>query len=124
MNNWIALIIGGIAGTVARYAISGAVLHKAGMGFPYGTLTVNMLGCFLVGFLDVIIERKFTVPSTVRIMMISGFCGAFTTFSAFILESYSLIKAGALVKVFVYMFGSLSVGLILFRVGMMLASLL
>ena len=70
MNNWLALIIGGIAGTIARYTIAGAISHKTGMDFPYGTLAVNLMGCFFVGFLDVIIERKFPVPSTVRLMMI------------------------------------------------------
>lgn len=123
MNNLVALMIGGIAGTLARYALTGAIFHKMGMDFPYGTLVVNLLGCFLVGFLDVLIERKFTVPSTVRLMMITGFCGAFTTFSAYILETYALIKAGALLKVFAYVCGSVSLGLILFRVGMLTANL-
>ena len=118
MNNLLALIVGGVAGTVARYVLAGAIFHKAGMDFPYGTMAVNLLGCFLVGFLDVLIERKFPVPSTMRLMMITGFCGAFTTFSAYILESYALIKVGAMVKALLYLFGSLSFGLILFRVGM------
>ncbi len=124
MNNWIALILGGIAGTIARYSLAGAIFHKTGMDFPYGTLAVNLLGCFLVGFLDVLIERKFTVPSTVRLMMITGFCGAFTTFSAYILESYTLIKSGAMIKALLYLFGSISLGLILFRVGMLTATIL
>lgn len=123
MNNWTALIAGGIAGTVARYALSGFIFHKTGMDFPYGTLVVNMAGCFLVGFLDAAIERKFAAPSPVRLMMITGFCGAFTTFSAYILESYALIKAGAIVKVFAYVFGSVSLGLILFRLGMLLGQM-
>jgi CrcB protein len=124
MNNWTALIIGGIAGTIARYLLGGVFIHKTGMDFPYGTLVINLLGCFLVGFFDVMIERKFTMPSTVRLMMITGFCGGFTTFSAYILESYALIKSGALIKAFLYLFGSISFGLILFRVGMLTAALL
>ncbi len=124
MNNWLALIAGGIAGTIARYTLAGAIFHKTGMDFPYGTLAVNLLGCFLVGFLDAVIERKFPVPSTMRLMMITGFCGAFTTFSAYILESYALIKAGAMIKALLYAFGSVSFGLIIFRLGMLLGQLI
>ncbi len=121
MNNLIALIVGGAAGTVARYALSGVILHKTGMDFPYSTLFVNLFGCFLVGFLDVMIERKFSVPSSMRIMLITGFCGAFTTFSAYIVESYLLIKVGSFIKAFIYLFGSIAFGLIFFRFGILAA---
>ena len=121
MNTWLYLIFGGILGTLARYGLSVVIVQKAGPHFPWGTFAVNMLGCFLVGFLDILAERKFQAVPQMRLLFVTGFCGAFTTFSAFILESYSLIRAGDLIQALGNVFGSVAVGLILFRLGIIAA---
>ncbi len=124
MDKWGYLIVGGVLGTVARYALSGALMQRTGMDFPYGTLAVNLIGCFLVGFLDVLAERKFQATPQMHILFVTGFCGAFTTFSAFILESYALVKAGAMLQALINVFGSVAAGLILFRIGILLGRLI
>ena len=80
MGKWFGLIIGGVAGTAARYLLSGAVYQIFGTSFPYGTLAVNLIGCFAIGFLAALAEDKFLLGPNMRILLMVGFCGAFTTF--------------------------------------------
>ncbi len=124
MDKLYYLIAGGIAGTVARYMVVGAAAQKLGTGFPYGTLIVNMAGCFLIGFFDVLASKKTAMAPQVRIMLMAGFCGAFTTFSSFILDSHNLIKGGETFRAFLNVMGSVALGFIVFRLGMLLADLL
>ena len=124
MDKWLFLLIGGIAGTFARYAIVGAAYQKIGTTFPYGTLIVNLVGCFLIGFFDVIVEKKIAIAPQLRLLLMVGFCGAFTTFSAFILDSYNLIKAGETLRAFLNVIGSVALGFIVFRLGIFFAELL
>jgi len=117
MNQWICLILGGTAGTLLRYAVSGWALQRAGSVFPFGTLTVNLSGCFLAGFLTVMIESRWPLSANARLLFITGFCGAFTTFSALILEFYGLIRNGDLPRAFLYAGLSFAAGFFLFCAG-------
>lgn len=93
MLNKIALIaVAGATGTLARYAMSGAVHRFLGSDFPWGTFCVNILGCFIAGLVWSVSERSMLVSSSSRTIFFIGFLGAFTTFSSFILETNSLIK--------------------------------
>ncbi|HRY29999.1 MAG TPA: CrcB family protein, partial [Elusimicrobiota bacterium] len=87
MEKWIYLAVGSVAGGFARYLLSGAVHSKWGSGFPYGTLAVNLCGCFLIGLLNGLAEEKFLLNPHARLLLMTGFCGAFTTFSTIMLES-------------------------------------
>ncbi len=98
MTKWINLLIGGTAGTVLRYWITAAVHQWTGPEFPYGTLTVNTIGCFLAGIFYSLAEAKLAASQEARLLFLVGFCGAFTTFSSLILESTHLAKNGELVK--------------------------
>lgn len=120
MDKWIYLITGGVLGTCARYGLTALVTARTGFNFPFGTLAVNLIGCFLVGFFDILAERKFNAHPQMRILLVTGFCGAFTTFSAFILENYSLMRAGDLMPALINIAGSITAGLILFKLGMVL----
>ena len=94
MEKWIYLILGGTVGTVSRFVLGGLVAQRMGTALPWGTLAVNLTGCFVIGFLDVIFERKFLVIHNYRILLMTGFCGAFTTLSSVMLETSDLFKEG------------------------------
>jgi CrcB protein len=117
---WLSLIVGGIAGTLCRYLVSGAVYQFWGTDFPYGTLLVNLSGCFLIGFLAGLAEEKFLLGPNMRLLLMAGFCGAYTTFSTFMLETANLMKDGEMWKAFVNLTVSVVAGFIIFRFGVLL----
>lgn len=85
--------IGGFFGAVARYGLSSWAQRFAPLGFPLGTLLVNVLGCFLLGVLMAWLERA-AAPASLRPLIGVGFLGALTTFSTFGYETFSLLKQG------------------------------
>jgi fluoride exporter len=92
--------------------------------FPYGTFLVNMLGCFLIGFFVVLAEEKFLLGPNTRIFLMIGFCGAFTTFSTFMLETAHLIRDGSAIRAFINVMGSVAIGFVAFRLGVILGEVL
>lgn len=87
------LAAAGAVGTLARYGLAGLVHRLDGASFPWGTLTVNVLGCFLAGLLWTLFENRWVVSGETRLVVLVGFMGAFTTFSAYILESGQLAQS-------------------------------
>ncbi len=85
------VLIGGAIGSLLRYLVSGFVQKQTSPTFPWGTLTVNLLGCFLIGFLWEHFEYV-TAASIIRTFVFMGILGSFTTFSAFSIETINLIK--------------------------------
>jgi fluoride exporter len=122
MSKWLSLISGGILGTCARYALSGVIIHTFGTQFPYGTFIVNLLGCFLVGAFVALSDEKSFFTQDMRLLLITGFCGAFTTFSALVLESSYLIKTGHSYTAFLNVFLSILFGFLIFRCGLWLGN--
>ena len=118
------LIIGGSIGTIARYLLGGFVYRLAGTSFPYGTLVVNVSGCFILGFLATLAEKKFILGPDAKVLLMIGFCGAYTTFSTLIFESDNLLKNGQVMRAFSNIFVSVILGLILFRIGGFLGEIL
>jgi len=86
--------LGGFFGAVMRYLVSGWVHRWVNGSFPYGTLTVNVVGCFLLGYLSGLAETYGLLPTPVRVLILVGFLGAFTTFSTFGLETVALLRDG------------------------------
>lgn len=82
----------GSLGTLARYWFSGLVQRAAGSGFPWGTLAVNVSGCFLFGLVWSLAEYRLTIGGEVRTVVLMGFMGAFTTFSSFAFETSQLLR--------------------------------
>jgi len=87
------LAIAGGLGTLARYSLAGLVHRYDGAAFPWGTLTVNVVGCFLAGLLWALFEGRWAVSGETRVIVFVGFMGAFTTFSAYMLESGELVRS-------------------------------
>jgi CrcB protein len=87
--------LGGAVGSVARYKLSGLVLHHTiDWRFPAGTFAVNVLGCLLAGILAGLAERHHLFTADMRLLLFTGLLGGFTTFSAFGLETMHLLKRG------------------------------
>ena len=87
--------VGGFAGALLRYSVSGLVQNiSTAVAFPYGTLVVNLLGCLLIGGLSQIVESQGVVSPEIQSFMFIGFLGAFTTFSTFGNESFLLLSQG------------------------------
>jgi len=88
--SWLALA--GALGTVARYGLAGVVYRLNTGPFPWGTIAVNITGCFLAGFLWTLFEHRWPVTGEVRTAVLVGFLGAFTTFSTLILETGEMLR--------------------------------
>ena len=92
IQRMLLLCLAGAAGTLCRYALSGLTHRIAGTAFPFGTLAVNTAGCFAAGLLWALFEHRWPVSGEMRIIVMIGFMGAFTTFSTYILESGELVR--------------------------------
>lgn len=112
---WIAL--GGAAGSVFRYLLGGAVQRFAGLSFPAGTLTVNVIGGLIIGALTQHYLNIQTSP-VMRVALITGFCGGFTTFSAFSIETVGLLEGGEYAKATAYIVLSVSMSIAAALAGM------
>jgi fluoride exporter len=89
---WVA--VGGAIGSIARFWCSGAVANAIGQTFPWGTLAVNIIGSFIIGFVATLTgpDGRLLVPSDARVFVMVGICGGFTTFSSFSLQTLDLIR--------------------------------
>jgi fluoride exporter len=91
--------IGGMLGSIARYLLSKSIDGRANSIFPVGTLSVNILGSLFLGFIYALTLRKAGLDDSWRIFLATGFCGGFTTFSAFALENFSLLHQRPIVSI-------------------------
>lgn len=124
MGKWIGLLGGTLAGGVARYVLAGAAYQVFGTRFPYGTLAVNLSGCFLIGFLDSLAEVKFLLGPNARVMLMIGFCGAFTTLSTVMLETSNLLKDGQTLRALTNVTATILLGFLLFHLGEVIGEVL
>ncbi len=89
---WVAL--GGAIGSALRYGVNIAAPRLLGTGFPWATLTVNIVGSFLMGLLSAALAEKFSDQPDLRLFLTTGILGGFTTFSAFSLDVFGLMQRG------------------------------
>jgi CrcB protein len=113
--NWIfilAVALGGAVGSVARYLVGIGAGRLFGTDFPWGTLIINITGSFVIGLFAGLFATRWNLPQAARIFLIVGFCGGYTTFSTFSLDSFYLIERGEFASTAAYMVASalLSVG--------------
>ena len=116
---------GGFIGSIARYLLSGWVLHHTlGGKFPWSTFVVNVLGCLLIGVLSGMIERLEWFTPQMRLLLLTGLLGGFTTFSTFGLETVFLLRRGEVLIAVAYTLSSVAVCITAVWVGLRLIELL
>lgn len=118
MKPWMWVALGGALGSVARFKLSGWVLHYTpGWRFPLGTFVVNLAGCLVVGVLAGLAVKQSTFSPEARLFLFTGLLGGFTTFSAFGLETLLLMKRGAVLPALANVVLSVGLGLTLAWLG-------
>ena len=116
MWNLLYIAAGGAAGALCRYGLSEAIITHAGKGFPWGTLAVNLAGCFAIGLAYHLVTAQ-RIPHEISWLLITGFLGAFTTFSTFSLETNTLLRDGAYLAALAYILASVLAGVGLCAAG-------
>ncbi|MBI1274105.1 MAG: fluoride efflux transporter CrcB [Alphaproteobacteria bacterium] len=101
-----AIFVGGGLGAMSRHAVGIFMTQKLGAGFPFGTLAVNLLGAFLIGMLAELLAFRDQPPEALRALLVTGFLGGFTTFSAFSLEAGLMLERGAFGTLAIYLAAS------------------
>ncbi|MEH6475667.1 MAG: fluoride efflux transporter CrcB [Sneathiella sp.] len=112
MNTYLSIAIGGAIGACARYGVGTLAVRMLGHGYPYGTLIVNILGSFLMGVLIETLALKWSPPPEIRSLLVTGFLGAFTTFSTFSLDVAVQVQKGAFLIAGGYIFLSVLLSII------------
>lgn len=103
--------LGGAIGSVCRYLTGLFMTRLFGPSFPWGTITVNIIGSFAIGLLTELVARRLNASMELRLLIVVGFLGGFTTFSSFSLDTVALIEKGALMTALTYVAASLFVSL-------------
>jgi len=114
------IMLGGSLGALMRFVVSSSITEKFGTSFPYGTLTVNVLGSFVMGFLAMFLVERMGLDPLLRLGIFVGFLGAFTTFSTFSMETLNLFEQGESVRALANMFVSVVLSVLAVWLGVIL----
>ena len=112
---------GGFLGTIFRYLTSVFFTKQFPSAFPYGTFVVNIIGCLVIGLVYGFSERYNWSSSEIRLFLATGFCGGFTTFSAFALENVKLLQSSNYLTFGIYSLASFFICLLFVYVGLQIA---
>jgi len=125
IRTMIAIALGAIPGAVGRYLLTEFAKIMIGKDFSYyGTFFINITGCFIIALFYTLNEQKFkNITPEVRLMITTGFCGAYTTFSTYGLETFTQIDKGNITVALIYWLGSMLVGMIGIQLGVTLGKL-
>jgi len=118
---YMAVGAGGIFGAMARYFVTLASHAVFDTDFPVGTLIINLTGSLFLGWFAVMTETRIILPAAFKLAIAVGFVGAYTTFSTFCLDSTKLLQGGAYYQFAFNVVGSVVLGLVAVRVGMLIA---
>ncbi len=120
----LGLALAGALGSLARYGLAGLIQRGDHSGFPWGTLAVNMLGCFLFGLIWTLTQHRFLLSGETRMILLVGFLGSFTTFSAFLFETDQMIEHSQWFLAGANVLGELAAGLAAYLLGAALGRLM
>jgi CrcB protein len=121
MQTWIAVACGGAVGAVLRWQMTAGMYRWLGRDFPWGTLSVNVLGSFAMGLLVLLFIERFDPEPALRLGVLVGFLGAFTTFSSFAVETVQLIQDEAPLRALLYVSASVGACVAAVLAGMLVA---
>jgi fluoride exporter len=113
--------VGGGAGSMLRYAVQKLFNPQLSTAFPTGTFLVNIAGCFLIGILWSLFSRNMSWSEDNRLLLMTGLCGGFTTFSAFTMEGIGLLKENKTTLFLIYVIASVAGGLLATLIGIRIA---
>ncbi len=120
----ISIALGGALGALARYGLGGLVHRWLSASFPWGTVAVNLVGCFLFGLVWAMAAGRWSVDSQTRTLLLVGFMGAFTTFSTFIAESGRLLAHAQMLLAMANILLQVTVGLAVYFLGMIVGRMI
>lgn len=122
LKSFLLVGAGGAVGSMARYAVSYLFSKIATGQFPAGTFIINVTGSLIIGILFGLTARSQWLQQGGILLLASGFCGGFTTFSTFAVENVNLMQKGESITSLIYIAGSVIIGLLLCRLGMWLTA--
>jgi fluoride exporter len=122
IKNILLVGLGGGIGSIVRYLCQKWLAGHYPHSFPWGTFTVNITGCLLIGIFWGMTFKSLNAAETWKLLLMTGFCGGFTTFSAFTMEGIGLLKQEKLFMFFSYVAGSIIIGLLATYAGMKIIS--
>jgi CrcB protein len=122
MKQVLLVFLGGGIGSALRYAI-GRIFNTSSAGYPWGTFSVNIIGSLLIGVFMGIALKNNNLSENQTLLLVTGLCGGFTTFSAFAYENQQFLKEGDLTSFAIYTLGSLSLGILAVFLGLVISKI-
>ena len=95
MDRYIMIMLGGAAGSLARFLVGSAIMNRVAGRFPFGTIFINLTGSFLIGFTMTLLTERLNPHPNWRFLLVVGFLGGYTTFSSFEYETLALVREGS-----------------------------
>lgn len=123
-NNILLVGLGGGAGSILRYLCQKWINESYQHDFPLATFLINVFGCFLIGILYALAEKGNILSAHTRLLLITGFCGGFTTFSTFAFENMNLLRTGDSFYFLLYAIGSVVMGIAAVYIGSFIIKIL
>lgn len=118
LNHSLLVGLGGFLGSIARYWTA-MIAQRVTLDWPLGTLSANVLGCFLIGFITGLATRADGVSTEIKLLFATGFCGGFTTMSSFVYESEKLLRANGYFHALLYTGSTLSLSILSLLAGIL-----